>query len=346
MKIALITDTHFGVRNDNLMFAEYQKKFFMEDFWPVVKEQCDAIIHLGDTFDRRKFINYNSLHLAKEMFFNPSTTFDGEVHMIIGNHDTYYKRKNNVNAPDLLLSDYPIKTYQLITSELKLGGVNFLMVPWIAKDHERDALEIIANSKADIVCGHLELNGFEMHAGIVCQTGTPTKVFKHFDEVWSGHFHRKNSKGNITYLGNAYQLTWADYGDERGFHIFDTETRTKTFYKNNQEMFVKLMYDEDKIPEILPNSLTDKMVKVFVTNKKNPFLFDTFITDIEVQNPLDISILEDFSELEVGEMQIETKDTLSILTQYVDQLEYQRPEDLKLLMSNLYSEASQLRDFV
>ena len=88
------------------------------------------------------------------------------------------------------------------------------------------------------------------------------------------------------------------------------------------------------------------MVKVLVMNKKNPLIFDTFIQDIEIQNPLDLSILEDFSELEVGEMQIETQYTLTILTSYVDQLEYNRPEDLKLLMSNLYSEATQLRDFV
>jgi len=346
MKIAFVTDTHFGVRNDNLVFAEYQKKFFENDFWPVVKEQCDAIVHLGDTFDRRKFINFNSLHLAKEMFFNPSTTFDGDVHMIIGNHDTYFKKKNDVNSPDLLLSDYPIKTYQVLPEEVTIGGLKFLMVPWIAKDHQAEAHDIIQSSTADIVCGHPEVNGFEMHAGIVCHDGTDPNVFKKFPEVYSGHFHRKNTKGNITYLGNAYQLTWADYGDERGFHIYDTETRERTFIKNNQEMFVKLIYDEDDVPVTPPNALTDKMVKVFVKNKKNPFIFDTFVQDVEIQNPLDISIIEDFADLEVGEMEIETKDTLSILTQYVDQLEYNRPEDLKLLMSNLYSEATQLRDFV
>ena len=213
------------------------------------------------------------------------------------------------------------------------------MVPWIASKTTRQSFyDIIQSSTADIVCGHLEVNGFEMRPGIVCHDGTDPAIFKKFPEVYSGHFHRKNTKGNITYLGNGYQLTWADYGDERGFHIYDTETRERTFIKNNQEMFVKLVYDEDDVPVTPPNALTDKMVKVFVKNKKNPFIFDTFIQDVEIQNPLDISIIEDFTDLEVGEMEIETKDTLSILTQYVDQLEYSRPEDLKLLMSNLYSE--------
>jgi len=346
MKIALVTDTHFGVRNDNLIFAEYQKRFFEQDFWPIVTKECQAIIHLGDTFDRRKFINYNSLHLAKEMFFNPLTKFEGDCHMIVGNHDTYFKRKNDVNAPNLLLNDYPLTTYQSLPEEVEIGGIKFLMVPWIASEHREEAHKLIKNSTADVVCGHLELTGFEMHAGIKCFDGTDPKLFSWFEQVFSGHFHRKAKRGNIDYLGNAYQLTWADYGDDRGFHIYDTDTRELTFIPCTQEMFVKLVYDEKEEPKIPPNSLTDKMVKVFVKHKENPFLFDTFIIDIEVQNPLDISILEDFNELDVGEMTIETQDTLSILTSYVDQLGYNRPEDLKLLMSNLYSEAAQLRDFV
>ena len=345
MKVALITDTHFGVRNDNLVFAEYQKKFYEKDFWPVA-HSCDAIVHLGDVFDRRKFINYNSLHLAKEMFFNELSTYKGECHMIVGNHDTYFKKTNEINAPNLLLNDYPLHLYQKLPEEVTIGGLKWLMVPWIAKDHLDASHTTITDSKADIVCGHLEVNGFEMHAGIVMQHGTNPQLFNHFDEVYSGHFHKKSKRGNIEYLGNAYQLTWADYGDDRGFWVYDTDTREKVFHKNNQEMFVKLVYDEDNVPVTPPNALTSKMVKVFVKNKQNPFIFDTFVQDIEIQNPLDISILEDFADLEVGEMEIETKDTLSILTQYVDQLEYNRPEDLKLLMSNLYSEATQLRDFV
>ena len=95
MRVALVTDLHFGVRNDNVVFADYQKRFFEKDFWPVVHEQCEEIICLGDVFDRRRFINYRSFNAAQEMFFDPIRDWGKKVHLIVGNHDTYYKKNNS-----------------------------------------------------------------------------------------------------------------------------------------------------------------------------------------------------------------------------------------------------------
>ena len=71
------------------------------------KEEIKTLLILGDTFDRRKYVNFFSLKRSKEMFFNPLAEMDIKVHMLAGNHDTYFKNTNNVNSVDLLLGEYP-----------------------------------------------------------------------------------------------------------------------------------------------------------------------------------------------------------------------------------------------
>ena len=182
MKIALVTDLHFGVRNDNVIFADYQKRFFEQDFWPVVTEKCDEIICLGDTFDRRRFINYRSLNAAHEMFFNEIEKWGKRTHLIVGNHDTYYKRNNSLSSPNLLIRDIEnIRIYDGLPYEVDIGEVKTLMIPWIAPDHAVEAGDKIAESRATSVFGHLEVNGFPMHPGMVCTHGTDAKSYKRFD---------------------------------------------------------------------------------------------------------------------------------------------------------------------
>ena len=346
MKVALVTDLHFGVRNDNVIFADYQKRFFEKDFWPVVREQCEELICLGDTFDRRRFINYRSLNAAHEMFFNEVDKWGKRTHLIVGNHDTYYKKNNSLSAPNLLIRDLDnVRIYDGLPHEVDIGEVKTLMIPWIAPDHAVEAGDKIANSRATSVFGHLEVNGFPMHPGMVCSNGSDPKTYRNFEQVFSGHFHTKTKIGNIMYIGNAYQLTWADYGQERGFHIWDTETLDLEFYPNSQEMFVKLDYDDTEAMTPIPMNLKDKMVKVFVKKKENPANYDIWVTSLQDQDPMDLSIIEDFAELEVGEVEVESRDTMSILTDYVDKLELGKGgTELNLLLSELYQEAGQIKD--
>ena len=90
MKIALITDTHFGARNDSLLFLDFFSKFYKNIFFPTLKERgITEVIHLGDVVDRRKFINYKTLNSMKEILFFPLKEMGGNVKIIVGNHDIY-----------------------------------------------------------------------------------------------------------------------------------------------------------------------------------------------------------------------------------------------------------------
>ena len=104
MKILLITDQHFGVRNDNQHFINHYKKFYNNIVIPFIKASgIKQIICLGDTFDRRRAINFMSLNEAKEMWFDPLRDMGIPMTMLVGNHDIYYKNTLRVNAPNELL---------------------------------------------------------------------------------------------------------------------------------------------------------------------------------------------------------------------------------------------------
>ena len=160
MKIALLNDTHFGCRNDSPAFIEYQNRFYNEIFFPYLQQyNINTLIHLGDVVDRRKFINHNTAHNFKKVFFNRLEELNIDTHIIIGNHDTYYKNTNEVNALQNLNINKNAKIYTHAT-EVEFDGLPILFIPWICDDNEAETVRTIDNTKAVIAMGHLEVKVF------------------------------------------------------------------------------------------------------------------------------------------------------------------------------------------
>jgi hypothetical protein len=164
----------------------------------------------------------------------------------------------------------------------------------------------------------------------------------------SGHFHHKSSDGQITYVGTPGEMTWSDYNDPRGFHVFDTETREMEFVQNPYRMFHKISYDDavtdfEHWQKFNYNELKDSFIKVVVLNKQNPYLFDNVIDNLYKAGVSDISIVEDFTETLVendDELVNQAEDTMTILGKYIDNLTLNVDNDkLKALMKEVYVEA-------
>ena len=344
MKIALICDTHFGCRNDSEVFVDYFLNFYKNIFLPQVSgtlnTQC--VFHLGDMFDRRKFINYKTLrkfktHFIKKMVHN-------NFHIIIGNHDTYFRQSNLVNSPELLLQDYNFHIYSRPT-EIFLDDLKVLILPWINDENREKSFELIKKTDAEVCFGHLELQGFAMMKGVYLQSGYSSDIFKKFKRVFSGHYHHRHSKDNIFYLGSPYEMTFSDYDDPKGFHIFDTKTLDLTFVQNPDRMFHKIFYDDSKKQMRVPkNRYNNKYIRVIVKQKTNPYWFDKFITKIYDQNPANLSIVEDMSQLYTDDTLVdEAKSTLEILNQYINNLQMdlnkETRNELNRVLNDLYSES-------
>jgi DNA repair exonuclease SbcCD nuclease subunit len=348
VKIAILGDTHFGARSDNLAFHQHMRKFYVDFFFPKLKElDINRAVQLGDLFDRRKFINFNTLFQCRDYFFNVARDEGIQFDVFPGNHDTFYKTTNEINSLQLLLGEYENFNVVDEPSEIDYDGVPIALIPWICPENEKRCLDFIANTKAQILMGHLELAGFEMYKGSYCEHGYDMKIFNKFDMVFSGHYHHKSSRGNIYYLGTPYELTWSDWNDPKGFHVFDTETRELTFVENPFKMFQKIHYDDsseefDYVVNVDLEHLKDSIVKVIVHNKNNPFWFDKFIERIEKTGVVDLQIVDDNLYLDLEEdadLAEGIEDTLSVLQKYTDQITHVDSKQLFTVMVDIYNEA-------
>lgn len=350
MKIALITDQHFGARNDSIAFLDFYEKFYAETFFPKLKEGgIKHLLVLGDTFDRRKYVNFYSLKRAKQMFFNILKEMDIQVYMLAGNHDTYFKNTNEVNSVNLLLQEYDNISVIDKPCNINIGDTGFCMLPWICPDNYEESMEFIKNTTASVCCGHLEIAGFAMYRGMPSGEGLNRELFRKFEYTFSGHYHHKSSDGDIHYLGNPYELTWQDYNDPRGFHIYDTGNKELEFVENTNKMFHRIKYDDkvESITEINNRDLliyTNTYVKVVVVNKTNPYLFDKFMNNLYQVNPLDVTIAEDYTELTEGvddDIIDQAEDTVTIINKYVDSIQSDDIDTgkLKNILRELYVEA-------
>lgn len=347
-QIALITDTHWGCRNDSPVFAEHISRFYSDVFFPYLdKHNINFIFHLGDIVDRRKYINFLSAKNLLKDFIEPIRQKNKFLYALIGNHDTFYKNTNAVNSMDVLYGDRAGFTYIPEPIEVDLD-CKILMMPWICPENYDRCMDMIKNTDAQVLFGHLELNGFEMYKGIPNDHGFDPKLFDKFDMVFSGHFHHKSSRGNIHYLGAPYEMTWSDYDDPRGFHIFDTKTRELTFIENPNKIFHKIFYNDEEltIEDVMTmdfSTYKNCVVKVITKTKNNPHLFDVFIEKLEKAGVADMQAVEDHLNLNLeldDDIVEEAEDTLTILNKFVTQItDKTNHKNLSKLLKDLYDEA-------
>ena len=343
MKVAIITDTHYGARKGSKYLHDYFETFYENVFFPALEEHgVEAVIHMGDAFDSRKSIDYQSLEWSKRVVFDPLKKYD--VHMIIGNHDTYYKNTNEVNSPELLLQTYPnIKTYSQPT-EVSVGGLDILFLPWINQGNEELSLNTIKKTSCRCAMGHLELQGFRVNRQIIMEHGLDSKLFEKFDHVFSGHYHTRSSDGRISYLGNPYEMYWTDVNDTRGFHIFDTETLTLTPINNPYKLFYNIYYEDTNYKLFNATEYENKIVKVIVRKKSKPKDFEKFIDKLYTVGVQELKIIENFDVHESEEFDIdEEESTISILNRYIDESEFEFDKNvIKGIFQDLYRQACEV----
>ena len=345
MKIAIITDQHFGCRKNSKHFHDYFLKFYNDVFFPTLeKEGITTIVDMGDTFDSRKGVDFSSLAWAKNNYYDRLEKMGCEIHTIVGNHTAYYKNTNDVNAVDLLLREYEnVKIYSEVT-DIKIDNLNILLVPWINSENEKMTLDAIDNSKSKCVMGHLEFKGFRIHRGFVMDQGTDVKLFDKFDKVYSGHYHTRSDDGKVFYLGNPYEMYWNDLSDTRGFHLFDTETLEHTPIDNPYKMFYNIYYEDTNHQTFDTRKYDDKIVKLIVRKKTDQTKFERFVDKLYNSNVFELKIVENFQLIDNEDFEaFESENTLSILNRYVEESEIDLEKSrIQTMISDVYQEACEL----
>ena len=343
MKVAIITDSHYGAKKGSKHLHDYFELFYKNVFFPALEENnVEAVIHMGDAFDSRKSIDYQSLEWSKRVVFDPLKKYD--VHMIIGNHDTYFKTTNSVNSPELLLQTYSnIRTYSDPT-EVNIGGLKILFIPWINQENEAKTLKLIEKTTSKCAMGHLELQGFRVNRQLIMEHGLESKLFEKFDKVYSGHYHTRSNNGKVFYLGNPYEMYWTDVNDTRGFHIFDTETLEHTPINNPYKLFYNIYYEDTPYQLFDTTEYENKIVKVIVRKKSKPKDFEKFIDKLYTAGIQDLKIVENFDIQENEDFEIdEEENTMSILNRYIDEAEFEFDKNIiKGIFQDLYRQACEV----
>ena len=352
MRICLLGDTHFGIRNDSKAFHLFYEKFYSEVFFPELERRgVRTIIQLGDLFDRRKYINFYSLAESRRYFFDKCKEYGITLHALIGNHDIFWRESLEVNSPDLVLKDYDNIVLWQKPGTLEVDGIKIDMIPWMCKENESEIYEFIKNTSSPICMGHFELAGFPLMKGVQSHDGIDFKFLKDYNHVFSGHYHTRSEHDNVMYLGTPYELFWSDYKDKKYFGIFDTESNKLELIGNPNRMFFKIVYDDSKMQmdEVLNadySRYASSYVKVVVVNKQNPYMFDKLMDELYKVAPLDVNIVEDFSDTTLegndDELINQAEDTMTILYKYIDASTTETNKDvgrLKTLMRELYVEA-------
>jgi len=346
MKVAIITDQHFGCRKNSKLFHDYFLKFYNDVFFPTLeKEGITTVIDMGDTFDSRKGIDFSALTWAKDHYFDRLRDMGITVHTIVGNHTAYYKNTNDINAIDLLLREYDNIPIYAETTPIEVGGLSILLVPWINSENKEKSVAMINKSQSPVCMGHLELNGFRATPGHMMEHGMEWDIFKKFKKTYSGHYHCRSNQDNIYYLGNPYEMFWNDVDDEnRGFHLFDTET-LEHIPVNNPYRLHKIIYYNDQDHQLFDaRELENKIVKVVVRRKSDQIKFEKFIDKLYSVNVAELKIVENFGFHQADDFEaFESEDTLSILNRYVQEAEIDLDKSrIQKHIQNTYQKACEM----
>lgn len=349
MKLCILGDTHFGMRNDSPIFHELYKNFYQNTLFPYLDEHnINAIFQLGDLFDRRKYINFHTLEQVKSYFFDELESRGITLHTLLGNHDVYWKNTLQVNSTSLVLGEYGNVVVYDTPTTVDFGGLAIDVIPWICESNEAQVKTFISETRSEVCLGHFELIGFEMDRGNVCHEGFDPSMLSRYETVMTGHFHHPSSKNNVIYVGAPGEMTWADYNDPRGFYIYDTDTRELEFIVNPYTIFRKIFYNDD---DLFLNDVQNKdysefkgkYVKLIVSKKANAFLFETFLDNLTKSGAIDVSVVEDFTDVNtsdtIGEVD-QADDTTTILDKYIDGIEIDLNKvKLKNIIRDIYTEA-------
>lgn len=345
MKVAVICDTHIGARNDSEVFSDYFFKFIEEVFLPYLEvHEIYTVLHLGDLLDRRKYVNFKTLARLRNQFVKPLQEMGVTTHLILGNHDVFFKNTSELNSVSELFAECSNLHVYANPIELDLDGLKIGMVPWINRENQDTSLKFLETTKAEIMMGHFEIQGFQVIRGVRQETGLDRALLSRFEAVYSGHFHHRQESGNITYLGCPYQITFSDLGESKGFHVLDTVTREMEFVENPYKMFHKLVYDdvendydttEDK------SAYKNSYLKIIVIQKTKPYIFDRFLDSFYDAGVASIQIVEDVDADTSAEESINVEmDTMALINNEIDSMtNLENPSKLKSIIQMLYIEA-------
>ena len=307
-KAIVFTDIHFGLKSNSLVHNQDCERF-VDWFIATAQENgCETGFFLGDWSHHRASINMMTLQYSLRALEKLSAAFE-RFYFIPGNHDLYYRDRRDIYSTEWARH---IPNIVIVNDWFQEGDV--VIAPWLVGDDHRR----IQKMSAQYMFGHFELPHFKMNAMVEMPDHgeLSAEQFGGFDRVFSGHFHLRQHKKNITYIGNAFPHNFADAGDDaRGAMILEWGQEPKYLAWPNQPLYNvwDLSTVIDQAQDILrPNMHVRVRLDIDISYEEANYIKETFVKTYNLREmallPNKRSALEE--DMSPGDVKFESVDQI------------------------------------
>ena len=274
-KAAVFTDIHWGLKSNSLVHNTDCDRFVDWAISQAKEHGCETGMFLGDWHNHRASINLQTLQFSVRALEKLSAAFE-RFYFIPGNHDLYYRDKRDIHGAEWAKH---LPNIVVVNDWFQEGDV--VIAPWlVGDDHKR-----IPKLSAKYMFGHFELPHFKMNAMVEMPDHgeISTDSFKGIESVYSGHFHLRQQKKNINYIGNCFPHNFADAGDDqRGILI--KEWGKEDLYLAWPDQPLYNVYDLsaviDRAPELLkPNMHVRVQLDIEISYEEANYIKEKFISE-------------------------------------------------------------------
>ena len=307
-KVAVCTDIHFGLKSNSLVHNQDCSDFIDWFIATARQNRCETGMFLGDWSHQRAAINMQTLQYSLRSLEKLSAAFD-RFYFIPGNHDLYYRDKRDIYSTEWARH---IPNIQIVNDWFEDGDV--VIAPWLVGDDHRR----IPKLKGQYMFGHFELPHFKMNAMVEMPDHGDIQVdhFGNFERVFSGHFHLRQQKKNIHYIGNCFPHNYADAGDSaRGMMTLEWGQEPVFHAWPGQPLYkvLKLSQVIDLAPDLLaPNMHVRVELDIDISYEEANFIKDTFVKDYNLREMALIPVKSTAVDTDMapGEVKFESVDQI------------------------------------
>jgi DNA repair exonuclease SbcCD nuclease subunit len=332
-KTAVCTDIHFGLKSNSLMHNQDCSDFIDWFIAKAKEEGCETGMFLGDWHHHRASINLQTLHFSLKSLQKLSAAFDN-FYFIPGNHDLYYRDKRDIHGAEWAQH---LPNIHVINDWFQQDDV--IIAPWlVGDDHKR-----IQKMTAKYMFGHFELPHFKMNAMVEMPDHGEIKVenFGGVESVFSGHFHLRQQKRNVNYIGNCFPHNFADAGDAaRGMMVLEWGNAPQYHAWPGQPLYRVMRLSEaiDHGANIFqPNMHVRVELDIDISYEEANFIKETFVKDYNLREMALIPVKNTAVDVDMAPGEIKFESVDQIVTDQLTNIEseFYDPKLLLKIYQNL-----------
>lgn len=341
-RVCCISDIHVGVHQNNALWHDITLDWAAWLKKELLEKNIKDIVISGDLFHYRDEIAVNTMQVVTKML-NMWKNFN--IILLVGNHDSYYKDRVDVNSLSILSGWENITVFDR-AEMVHAFNRKLLFCPWGTRVEEMQP--------CDIMFGHFEIESFKMNQYKVCTEGVRSKdLLKNAPLVITGHFHlrdeRKYKNGTVLYLGNPFQMDFGDVDGTKGYYLLDIKTGSYDFYENNlspkhKKIYLSKLVKYPGITDDVKKMFVNNIVKFIVDKHISPDEIDLLLTKFSELDPISINTdyeinFNKFGIDEQDEVNISGIDIAEAIEEFINMLDVENKSELISETLELYNKS-------